>query len=61
MIVTKDVDYFKLSLQYGSPPKVIWLTMGNCPTDYIESTLRDFYQSIVDLYDDPSKSSIALT
>lgn len=29
-IVTKDRDFYHLATGAGSPPKVIWLTIGNC-------------------------------
>jgi predicted nuclease of predicted toxin-antitoxin system len=32
MIVSKDADMHDLSLVFGSPPKVIWLRLGNCPS-----------------------------
>ena len=39
-IVTKDADYPDLVVLKGSPPKVIWLRLGNCSTDDVEVTLR---------------------
>ena len=33
MILSKDVDMHDLSLVYGSPPKVIWIRLGNCSTN----------------------------
>jgi predicted nuclease of predicted toxin-antitoxin system len=29
VIVTKDSDYYDLSLVHGAPPQVIWLQTGN--------------------------------
>ena len=29
-IVTKDGDFNNLSVMRGSPPKVVWLQLGNC-------------------------------
>ena len=29
MIVTKDSDFFDMSLLYGQSPKIIWLKIGN--------------------------------
>jgi predicted nuclease of predicted toxin-antitoxin system len=29
-IVTKDADFYEMTLLYGAPPKVIWLRFGNC-------------------------------
>lgn len=40
VIVSKDSDFQQRSLLYGSPPKFIWLRIGNCPTKAIEDLLR---------------------
>ncbi len=40
VIVTKDSDFSELSLLKGFPPKVIWIRIGNCKTDDIESLIR---------------------
>ena len=34
-IVSKDSDFQQRSLLYGSPPKFIWLRVGNCPVKAI--------------------------
>ena len=39
-IVSKDVDFSRLSATLGPPPKVVWLRMGNCPTRDIVSLVR---------------------
>ena len=33
MIVSKDKDFYQRALLYGSPPKFIWLCLGNCTRD----------------------------
>jgi predicted nuclease of predicted toxin-antitoxin system len=40
MIVTKDSDFHQRSLLLGQPPKVVWLRVGNCPTEAIVRLLR---------------------
>ena len=40
-IVTKDKDFYNLSTTFGSPPKVIWLTVGNCRNKDIIKLLAD--------------------
>ncbi|MGC9343795.1 MAG: DUF5615 family PIN-like protein [Bacteroidales bacterium] len=40
-IVTFDSDFYDLSLVKGSPPKIIWLRMGNSPTKSLEKIIRD--------------------
>lgn len=39
-IVSKDSDFQQRSLLYGSPPKFIWLRVGNCPVKTVEDLLR---------------------
>jgi predicted nuclease of predicted toxin-antitoxin system len=51
-IVTKDADYNEISVIKGFPPKIIWLTIGNCKIQDVERIIRnkaiiinDFYQN----------------
>lgn len=39
-IISKDSDYIDLSIVHGSPPKIIWLKIGNCKVSMIENLLR---------------------
>jgi len=41
-IVPKDSDFQQRSLLHGAPPKFIWLRVGNCSVDRIESLLRSY-------------------
>ena len=29
VVVTKDADFYEMSLLYGQPPKIVWLKIGN--------------------------------
>ena len=40
-IVTFDSDFYDLSLFRGSPPKIIWLRMGNTSTKSLEKIIRE--------------------
>jgi len=40
IIVTQDSDFNDLSLIYGTPPKVIWLRLGNLKTPQIVEILN---------------------
>src|SRR5207237_8625264 len=40
VLVTKDADFHRLSVLFGSPPKVIWLGLGNCSTSDVIRLLR---------------------
>ena len=41
VIVSKDSDFSERSALRGSPPKVIWLRIGNCTTTRAEFVLRN--------------------
>ena len=41
IIVTKDADYYEMTVLYGQPPKIIWLKMGNQSKAETIKTLRD--------------------
>ena len=45
-IVSKDSDFSERSVLYGSPPKVIWLRIGNCTTDRAGLVLRNSFPKI---------------
>jgi predicted nuclease of predicted toxin-antitoxin system len=45
-IVSKDSDFSELSVLRGSPPKVIWLRIGNCTTTRVHFLLRDAFPRI---------------
>jgi predicted nuclease of predicted toxin-antitoxin system len=39
-IVSKDSDFPERALVEGAPPKAVWIQLGNCSTDEIETLLR---------------------
>lgn len=45
-IVSKDSDFQQRSLLHGSPPKFIWLRVGNCTVKRIEDLLRSYSAAI---------------
>jgi predicted nuclease of predicted toxin-antitoxin system len=61
MIVSKDADMHDLSLVFGSPPKVIWLRLGNCSTLQVENLLRRDFNTIKLFYEDENLSLLALS
>ena len=61
MIVSKDADMHDLSLVFGSPPKVIWVRLGNCSTSEVENLLRREFDTIKVFYEDNSTSLLALS
>ena len=50
VIVTKDSDFSELSLLRGFPPKIIWIRIGNCTTNNLESLIRSHSQEIDNFY-----------
>ena len=59
-IVTKDEDYNNLSVVRGSPPKVIWLRVGNGPTSSIVALLRSRRGDLLAFEVDPVASILLL-
>jgi predicted nuclease of predicted toxin-antitoxin system len=45
-IVSKDSDFNEFSVLRGTPPKVVWLRIGNCTTGRVEATLREHQAEI---------------
>lgn len=43
-IVTFDADFYDLSIIRGTPPKIIWLRMGNTKTENIIEVLHKNYE-----------------
>jgi predicted nuclease of predicted toxin-antitoxin system len=59
-IVSKDSDFQQRSLLYGSPPKFIWLRVGNCPVKTTEDLLRKHSAAIHTFDLDKAKSHLML-
>lgn len=59
-IVTKDADFGNMAVVRGSPPKVIWLLIGNCTTARVETLLRASHASVEAFGLDPALSLISL-
>lgn len=45
-IVTKDADFAEMSLIQGSPPKVIWIRLGNVDNSAILRALQENKENI---------------
>jgi predicted nuclease of predicted toxin-antitoxin system len=41
VIITKDDDFCKLLASAKPPPKIIWLTFGNCSNEKLKEILRN--------------------
>ena len=60
VIVSKDSDFQARSLLYGSPPKFVWLRVGNCPVKPIEDLLRNHSVAIQTFSPDDAQSHLML-
>jgi predicted nuclease of predicted toxin-antitoxin system len=47
MIVSKDADFYQRSVVLGSPPKIVWLRVGNCTVAESADILRERYVEVV--------------
>ena len=46
LLVTKDEDFHRLSILLGSPPKVVWIRLGNCATKDVAELLWERHTDI---------------
>ena len=60
-IVSKDSDFYQRSLFYGSPPKIVWLRIGNCTRDEVVQLLLMHEQEIRALDANPLESVLVLS
>jgi len=60
-IVSKDADFYQHSLFYGSPPKFVWLRIGNCTRDDLVLLITAHEQEIRALDADPFESVLVLS
>lgn len=60
ILVTEDADFSEMSEVRGLPPKVVWIRLGNCSTDQIESILREYHEAIVGLAADATSHVLTL-
>jgi predicted nuclease of predicted toxin-antitoxin system len=61
LIITKDEDFNNLSVLRGSPPKVLWLQLGNCTTEQVEAVLRDRFADIESFEKDASVGTMVFS
>ncbi len=54
VVVSKDTDFFNLSMVFGAPPKVVWLRIGNAGTAAVAGLLlreRSALEALIADYD----------
>ena len=57
-IVSKDSDFHDRGVLYGSPPKVIWIRVGNCSVAEIEQLLVRAQAAIETFEDGPDTTLV---
>lgn len=60
-IVTKADDFRQKSFLRGSPPKVIWVHLGNCRSADVEAILRTRHADILMFAEDDQAALLVLT
>ncbi len=60
MLVSKDADFFELSLLRDAPPKIVWIRRGNCSTAQIEALLGSNAERIEAMASDPGTTCLVL-
>ena len=60
VVVTKDSDFYRMSMAWGPPPKVIWLRIGNSTTSAVESVLRERSADVRAFCDDKTSALLIL-
>ena len=46
-IISKDKDFYQRALLYGSPPKLVWLRLGNCTRDELLALIQRHQMNIL--------------
>lgn len=60
VIVSKDLDFFHRSAVRGYPPKVLYLRVGNCPSNKILDLLLSNRATILNFVSDSVESLLIL-
>jgi predicted nuclease of predicted toxin-antitoxin system len=60
VLVSRDSDFAEMAALRGSPPKVLWLRLGNAPTGAVERALRRHRLAIEEFGHDPDASCLEL-
>jgi predicted nuclease of predicted toxin-antitoxin system len=59
-IISKDFDFYQRAFEFGHPPKVIYLTLGNCSNRDVEALLRTQYKNILEFFENEARSLLVL-
>ena len=59
-ILSKDTDFYQRSMVRGAPPKVVWVSMGNCSTEVVLQCLMDSRDQLREFESDKETSFLVL-
>jgi predicted nuclease of predicted toxin-antitoxin system len=59
-IVSKDAGFYQTSVALGTPPKFIWLRVGNCSTTMIVDLLKSHRSLISEFISNETESVLVL-
>lgn len=60
IIVSKDSDFHQFSFLYGPPPKVVWISRGNCSSSEIKNILRTHVKDLQAFAEDSKASFLEI-
>ncbi|MBX9625243.1 MAG: DUF5615 family PIN-like protein [Gemmataceae bacterium] len=60
-VVSKDGDFGVRARQYGHPPKVVWVRLGNCSTAAVAALLRSRLADLLAFDADPAAGLIEVS
>lgn len=60
-LISKDSDFQQRSVLYGSPPKLIWLRIGNCTRQQIVDLVTAHQHDILALETNPLETVLVLS
>ena len=61
VVVSKDADFYEMSLVRGVPPKVIWIRIGNCTSQRISCLLRQHKDALEKFRKDPLEAAFFIS
>lgn len=59
-VFTLDEDFNNLQLEFGIPPKIVWLRVGNCSTKVLADILLDKSVIIKEFFSDPETDCLEI-
>ena len=60
VITSKDFDFWQFSFEFGQPPKVVWIQLGNCTTSEVEDALRSRHNDLTAFNEDEREPFLTL-